>query len=265
MRFHIDCALLAANVDWAEQLIKCAESCERIRLHILPLPDTSLEHSYLYLQQQASALQRYDACLLPISTANLVWVRRALSAGIPSLRVPVIGLTHQLKAAALFDLYALGLADYLRAPLCLQDLRARIHKIRTSTAQLVQEAQVGTLQYASAHDYSPIKFNTLVPVTEPLEQAADSSLDAYAQSVVFRYATEQASFKEAKGQVVARFERAYLCAVLDKHHGNIAQSARFAQKHRRAFWGLMRKHQINADEFRSSSVNSPLLSNNMGA
>lgn len=261
MRFHIDCALLAANNDWAEHLIKSSEPCERLRLQVLPLPDSSLEHSYLFLQRQVSVLQRYDACLLPISTANLVWVRRALSACAGQLKVPVIGLTHQLKAAALSDLYALGLSDYLRAPLCLQDLRARIYKIRLSTMQLVQEVGAGTLQYGSAYDYARTPQPRVQALGEHHGRPEDSSLDAYAQSVAYRYATEHASFKEAKGHVVARFERAYLCAVLDRHRGNIAQSARFAQKHRRAFWGLMRKHQIDADKFRSGGVSLPSVLN----
>ncbi len=249
MRFHLDCALLAVNPDWAQHLVSSVAPCERLRLQIVPLPDMKLADSYLYLRQQVSLLQRYDACLLPISTANLVWVRRALSASQGHASVPILGLTHELKAAALADLYGLGLADYVRAPLCLEDLRARIHKIRSSVSRAALETVPTHLQYSVSNSSVAHIPNTV--------SAGDSTVlhdsgceHASLSALALRYTLGQSSFKEAKGRVVASFEYAYICAVLDKHQGNIAQSARFAQKHRRAFWGLMRKHQIDADRFR---------------
>ncbi|WP_280633220.1 helix-turn-helix domain-containing protein, partial [Bordetella pertussis] len=57
-------------------------------------------------------------------------------------------------------------------------------------------------------------------------------------------------FRQAKAQVVGRFERAYLRGALARHGGNVAQAARAACKHRRAFWALMRKHGIDARPYR---------------
>ncbi|MGO1766630.1 MAG: hypothetical protein ACTH1W_05085 [Advenella sp.] len=57
-------------------------------------------------------------------------------------------------------------------------------------------------------------------------------------------------FQQLKSVVVAQFERTYLTHALARSKGNIALAARNSHKHRRAFWALMRKHQISADPFR---------------
>jgi DNA-binding NtrC family response regulator len=52
------------------------------------------------------------------------------------------------------------------------------------------------------------------------------------------------SFKTAKARTVERFERAYLEQLLAAFQGNISKAARAAKKNRRAFWELMRKHNL---------------------
>ena len=59
-------------------------------------------------------------------------------------------------------------------------------------------------------------------------------------------------FQQLKSVVVAQFERTYLTHALARSKGNIALAARNSHKHRRAFWALMRKHQISADPFRDN-------------
>jgi DNA-binding NtrC family response regulator len=58
------------------------------------------------------------------------------------------------------------------------------------------------------------------------------------------------SFREAKNSLVNQFERTYITQALIKHSGNIAMAARASNKHRRAFWALMRKHDIAAELYR---------------
>jgi DNA-binding NtrC family response regulator len=77
-----------------------------------------------------------------------------------------------------------------------------------------------------------------------------TELDAFAAASASRCATSKESFRTAKSKVIERFERAYITAALGRHSGNIAMAARAAQKHRRAFWALMRKHEIDAAPFR---------------
>jgi len=59
-----------------------------------------------------------------------------------------------------------------------------------------------------------------------------------------------ASFKEAKADVISRFEKDYIERLLHAHQGNITKAAQAAQKNRRAFWQLIRKHQIDVQTFK---------------
>ena len=61
------------------------------------------------------------------------------------------------------------------------------------------------------------------------------------------------SFQAAKEKVITQFERAYIQGLLHTYQGNITKAAQAAQKNRRAFWQLMRKHRIDAQNFRLSA------------
>ncbi|NVH74214.1 sigma-54-dependent Fis family transcriptional regulator [Paraburkholderia sp. JPY432] len=63
---------------------------------------------------------------------------------------------------------------------------------------------------------------------------------------------EATSFRAAKARVVESFERAYLERMLAQSRGNITRAALAAQKDRRAFFELMRKHGIEPDTFRAT-------------
>jgi DNA-binding NtrC family response regulator len=52
------------------------------------------------------------------------------------------------------------------------------------------------------------------------------------------------SFKSLKARAVAEFEVSYIRQLLATSGGNITKAASSAKKNRRAFWQLMRKHQI---------------------
>jgi DNA-binding NtrC family response regulator len=58
------------------------------------------------------------------------------------------------------------------------------------------------------------------------------------------------SFKDAKARVVNKFERSYIERLLLSYRGNITKAAQAAQKNRRAFWQLIRKHQIDVQTFK---------------
>jgi len=62
---------------------------------------------------------------------------------------------------------------------------------------------------------------------------------------------EAKTFKEAKSQAVIRFEKKYIQNLLAAHQGNISQSAKTAQKDRRAFWELIRKHKIDPRNYKA--------------
>lgn len=52
------------------------------------------------------------------------------------------------------------------------------------------------------------------------------------------------SFKTLKAHAIAEFEAGYIRRMLILNDGNISKAARAAKKNRRAFWELMRKHDV---------------------
>ncbi|HZG53885.1 MAG TPA: sigma-54 dependent transcriptional regulator [Pyrinomonadaceae bacterium] len=63
-------------------------------------------------------------------------------------------------------------------------------------------------------------------------------------------ATLPESFQGAKNKIIAEFEKDYIERALLLSHGNISRAARAAQKSRRAFWELIRKHQIDVNDIK---------------
>ena len=61
------------------------------------------------------------------------------------------------------------------------------------------------------------------------------------------------SFQEAKNRMVDQFEKTYIKGLLLSNHCNISRSAKAAQKNRRAFWELIRKHQISVQTLKSKA------------
>jgi DNA-binding NtrC family response regulator len=59
-----------------------------------------------------------------------------------------------------------------------------------------------------------------------------------------KLSVEDLSFRALKSRVVWRFEHDFLSSVLHAHHGNISRAAVAAKKNRRAFWQLLRKHNL---------------------
>jgi two-component system, NtrC family, response regulator GlrR len=58
------------------------------------------------------------------------------------------------------------------------------------------------------------------------------------------------SFKTMKARVLEQAEHTYLKSLLIAHEGNITRAAEAAQKNRRAFFELLRKHHIDARDFK---------------
>jgi two-component system, NtrC family, response regulator GlrR len=61
------------------------------------------------------------------------------------------------------------------------------------------------------------------------------------------------SLQEAKAKEIARFEKNYIQGLLSICKGNITRAAQIARKNRRAFWQLIRKHQIDVSRFRQTA------------
>ena len=61
------------------------------------------------------------------------------------------------------------------------------------------------------------------------------------------------SFQEAKNRMVDQFEKTYIKGLLLSNHCNISRSAKAAQKNRRAFFELIRKHHISVETLKSKA------------
>ena len=66
--------------------------------------------------------------------------------------------------------------------------------------------------------------------------------------------TSQLSFQEMKANVISHFETTYIQSLLTVYKGNITQAAQAAQKERRTFWELVRKHNIDPQKFKTANV-----------
>lgn len=272
MRENFDCALLmsSGNQAWATHW-EGIHAKGRLQIRRLEngIEQQSDDGPTCTLGRLSGILRAYDACLLPVSSANLAWARISLSRAKAELGTPIIVLAQDLQAVALCDLIRMGVTDFIRAPGCPEELRARLEKIRFDLrqqgaarrqqmyAQSGAGLQTSVLsEPASDADQSCVGIDlanhTEDAVLESCLQRKGITLQAFAAAAANRCASSQLSFKEAKNQVVSGFEQAYLSAMLGRCSGNIAQAARCSDKHRRAFWALVRKHDIDAAQFRET-------------
>lgn len=256
MRERLDCAVLVTQctVDWVAPFLG-QHAGGRLHLHALDTAlDIGSERATATLRAAAMVLRRYDVCLLPVWPATLSWARTSLSQAMPQLRTPVMAIVRELTTAGLYDLYELGVADFLRDPFCSHEARIRIERLLDG--QRTQPA-VAAGHHVADQPLDPATYTDdpiLEQVCRNILEHDGPELEAYAIAAASRCATSRESFRDAKRKVIERFERAYITAALGRHGGNIAMAARAAQKHRRAFWALMRKHDIDAGPFRARAA-----------
>ncbi|MCI2808919.1 hypothetical protein [Eoetvoesiella caeni] len=265
MRERLDCAVFSTscNDEWAQGWLGVHAGG---RLHIrIAASGIDIHHpnANALLGQSEMLLRRFDVCLVPVCAQNLSWLRTSLQAAYP-LQTPVLALVRDLKAAALDDLYNLGLADFVKGPLCPEELRVRIERLLTM--RRYRAAVPGMQAGQGVSECPPARPDAPIPEAGCTEEELCSTilertgleLDAFAVASASRSTSSRESFRVAKNKVIERFERAYINAALGRHSGNIAMAARAAQKHRRAFWALMRKYQIDAASYRPEAATKVL-------
>lgn len=197
------------------------------------------------LRQWALNLMQYDLALIAVSPVNLAWIRSQLHYARHYLRTPIVAVVQNLQPVAIQDVLDAGAADFVMDHNLITELPIRV--------KLLQHR----LQKSFVYDSPPL--STPLPAPETTNPEAlllkehTNSLDVYTAAVASGYANHGQSFQQAKNSVVQRFEKAYIRAALVRNQGNITRAARTAQKHRRSFWELMRKHNIDADIYRVSA------------
>ena len=68
---------------------------------------------------------------------------------------------------------------------------------------------------------------------------------------------KQESLRCAKARMIEKFEKTYIQGLLAAHDGNITRAAQAAQKNRRAFFQLIRRHHIDVQRFKSNASVKP--------
>jgi len=295
MRQHIDLAVLALDTHkvWLDGVLeRVAPSLDKIKLHRLEWERSDdLANGHQKPQTQPSVrtdvflrtqvqLRRYDAFLLPVSLETLGWTRQAL-AGVPrGPSVPMLGILHELRSAAVLDLLTLGLTDFVTTKPCPQAFRARvIHAVsrtprhlslRESEHQnrrpspislppmrlLRQEFPLSQSDYTSVNELraqasdSPKQARLGPLLTEPSDSPAVLAQGLHAKKSscagcivqVSAFGWPDQGFGPTKQRLVTLFERQYLKAAMLRANGNITLAASKSRKNRRAFWELLRKH-----------------------
>lgn len=189
------------------------------------------------LTNLSQRLQRFDVILLPVSQDSLVWTRMLLQQTPLSLLRPVIALTKEIHPVAMYDLVCLGVADCVFAPDNIEELRVRLlMRLRHEQEKQLLDGSRTPVLHDKAREVSRVS-RSVTPVFE---------VDACCRELV----SQAHSYKEAKSRLVAQFEKTYVTHALVRCGGNIAMAARVSNKHRRAFWALMQKHGIKAEQFK---------------
>ena len=263
MRERLDCAILApGREDWSAAL-QGPHVGGRLLMHAPQRPPRTPSDA---LADPGVTRGRYDAGLIYVDESSIRDWRTALTACGGRLPVVVLVYAVQLRAQAVRDLMALGAADFVRPPFCPEELRARLDQAlnRLAPASIAEHLPVYGSSLPGPHTAArprPAAEVAEPPVTDAEAAFCDtildrsgSELEAYAVAVAMQRATTRESFRAAKCQIVARFERAYIRAALWRHGGNITLAAQMAQKHRRAFWALMRKHEIDPAPYRKNGL-----------
>lgn len=247
MKSIIECAVLKfpQQAGWVRPWIE-EKSDDRLRLVRYALPE-SLDVGRA--NARAWDLMRYDVLIVAVCQSSLAQCRILVSYlhGSQHISKPIFAVGHQTHALALYDLIRMGICDFINLPCCNQELRIRLLNASKSRRPVAgpsaRESQGTYLGTRLAAQRQALQENGTVSVNPVLEETQYFHDGDAAQ-------WQRSTFQHAKSVVVDQFEKQYLTEALRRSRGNITLAARNSSKHRRAFWALMQKHNINADDFR---------------
>lgn len=224
-------------------------------------PQRGAEQESARLQQAWFNLPFYDYCVFYVDVESLVWARLSLSQLKRLTKTPIFIMAKALAAPAIEDLLRLGAVDFFLHPATESEILPRIRK---HLRRLVYDPQCQELQnkvklpdsyYLPAMPKSRGNALTLHEAAQKYQVLLSdgATLEAFGMAVAARFASSAEGFQPVKRRVVAAFERAFLHTMLSRTEGNISAAARLSGQHRRAFWALMRKHEIDAQPYRDAT------------
>ena len=174
---------------------------------------------------------------------DLLFRLNVLTVDLPPLRAR--GDDAVLLARAFLD----GLArQYRRAPVRLAP-RALAYIRAHAWPGNVRELENLMHREFLLNDGPELAIGAAAPRAHPPAPAHDSSPEALTRT----------SFRAAKAQAVASFERAYIAELLARSNGNVSLAARLAGKERSRLSKLIRKHGFSGADFRAGIAASSSL------
>jgi DNA-binding NtrC family response regulator len=123
-------------------------------------------------------------------------------------------------------------------------------KLNSPVVDFSPEAQRKLLLYSwpgNVRELEHVVERTLILCSEKIIREEDIVLPAEINP-------SQMSFQEMKANVISEFETRYIQSLLAIYNGNITKAAQAAQKERRTFWELMRKHNISVEKFKTAGA-----------
>lgn len=204
------------------------------------------------LKELALIFERYDCLILPIMPETLVWTRVCLAQLSGRLPFPIVALPHNVQPLAFMDLVSLGVEEYIFANDDVSITRIRLsniidkHKALYSPFHKVLQKSQEVFQIPMSTDYVLEAINDMALMA----QKQKATRRRRRVSKVVEKVRYEGPFQDAKARVIKEFEKNYVVNALMETKGNICAAAQRSNKHRRAFWGLMRKYEIDADDYK---------------
>lgn len=203
------------------------------------------------LKELAIIFERYDCLILPITPETLVWTRVSLAQLGGRLSFPVVALASNVQPLAFLDLVSLGIEEYIFPNDDVSITRIRLSNIIERHKMLYRSFRQ-VLQKSQEFFQVPIDTDHVLEAINEMAMAAQKPKKKRRRSS--RFSTDkvqyEGSFQDAKARVIKEFEKNYVVNALMESKGNICAAAQRSNKHRRAFWGLMRKYEIDADDYK---------------
>ncbi|NEN75698.1 hypothetical protein F9B74_05075 [Pelistega sp. NLN82] len=263
MREKIECGVLTLPMfdSWIDRFLgEAQKESDRLKFFKVDILNFAIGDSFniggqsfpnpTVINDLAVFFERYDCLIIPVVQESLVWTRIMLSQLQQVPQIPFVVLAHHIQPVAFLDLVGLGVSDFLldNDNIALAHVRLRNQVYRYNQQRIYSPYNIAS---SSVQDFSKMQ----ITQGKSIKALSRYAMTKKRKSILAMLTVEQSvqyqdSFREAKMKVVEDFEKRYIAYSLAQSKGNICAAAQFANKNRRAFWELMRKHNIKAEDFK---------------
>jgi DNA-binding NtrC family response regulator len=179
--------------------------------------------------------------------ADLYYRLCVFSVHLPPLRErkgDIMTLTsHFLKKHAPTGQTELQLAPEAREALLAYDWPGNVRELESAIIRGIHLSQTNVVEVKN------------LGIPSAMESQQDYARRDFPVTIV---STEECSFKAMKQRMIETFEREYLSRLMRDHRGNVSHAAAAAGKERRDFGKLLKKYQIDPNQFRPPDKSYPI-------